>query len=458
MFVRSMAAVVLCAVSLSAFAQGYAFEWLSMGMSERPANVQRVRWRTAVEMPFAFAEITPATPSPDLSKNCRRYAAISGRHDDYDVVKMYHCVTFDSLEPGRSYLYRIGDGGKNWSEWYPFTTAAQEAAPFRFIYISDVQTGIHDHYPRVARKAAATGGDAAFVMFTGDMTGAASEWEWNAFFRANSCLFTAMPVVAVPDSHEYVRRNGESEKTLTSYWDHLFSYPQQTPGRLLSLGNCWFDYQGCRFIMLNTRELEEGSEQYRKVLLAWLEERLAHNPNRWCVIGQHRPVYAVAEGRDSDRIKKYLKPLYDRYDVDLVLTGHDHIYARMRGEQNPRGSQNLRGPVYVVSVAGSQVYMPAYHTYVERMASNTQLFQVVSVSPQNINFKVYLATGELYDDFEIVKTGNKKRFIDRAAQWPEITDMPTSTWKSYTDEEHAAFGQKRTNYIENKAARPAPRP
>lgn len=445
---RLVATIVLFLVSVSVFGQEYAYEWLSLGMSEQPSTVQRVRWRTPVEMSAGYAEITPATPSPDLWKNLKRCKAVSEREDDYGTVRTYHHVTFDSLSPGQSYLYRIGNGDKSWSEWYQFSTAAAGASPFSFIYISDIQVGIHDHYPRVIRKAVNTAGDASFIMFTGDMTSAASEWEWNAFFRSNGWLFGMMPVAAVPDSHEYVWNKETKSSSLTSYWGHLFSYPENTPERLLSLGNYHFDYQGCRFIMLNTRELEEGGDEYRGYVLSWLERLLADNPTGWCIVGQHRPVYSVAEGRNSDKIKAYLKPLYDKYDVDLVLTGHDHVYGRMRGEQNGRRSQELEGPVYVVSVAGSQVYMPEYNTYVERMASNTQLFQTVSVGAQSIDFKAYLATGELYDDFSIVKVGKKKKFKDHASGLPEITDMPTSTWKTYSEDDLHNIRAKRAVYLQ----------
>jgi len=431
----------------SASAKEYPYEWLSLGISESPATIQRVRWRTKTDLPQAVAELTPARPSPDLWNDVTLYQAESEIEDDYGVVRSYHHITFDNLIPDTKYLYRIGDGNERWSEWYEFKTTKTTDDEFSFIYISDVQVGIHDHYPRVIRQAIRSSADASFIMFAGDLTGGASEWEWNAFFQSNSWIFGMLPVVPIPDSHEYTHGK------LTTYWDHLFSYPENTPKELSEQGNYFFDYQGCRFLMINTKELLSGSEEYRAQALAWIEEKLATNPHKWCVVQQHRPIYSVAEGRSSEGIYEPLNPLYEKYDVDLVLTGHDHIYARMRGENSPKDSDRLSGPIHVVSIAGSQVYVPEFYTYVERTGSNIQLYQSVTINEHHLEFKAYLATGELYDHFLISKSGDSKSFTDKAAGWPEITDIPTKTWQVYTEEDMTRFRRQREEYLRSKSSK-----
>lgn len=446
--VISFSLVVVC---IQIVAQDYHYEWLSLGMSESPSSLQRIRWRTSVDMPVGFVEFTEAKASPVSKVGNEKIIAVSHQENDYGRKMIYHQASLADLIPGKKYVYRIGDGNQNWSEWFQFTTAKNTIEPFSFIYISDVQVGIHDHYPRVIRNATTKVGEkASFMMFTGDMTSGAHDSEWSAFFKANGWLFAMKPVVAIPDSHEYSQKEGESKSTLTTFWSHLFSYPENTKSELLALGNYYFDYQGCRFIMINTRELESGSKEYIATLLSWMEDLLAKNQNKWCIVGQHRPVYSVAHGRNSDKIRDYLKPLYDKYNVDLVLSGHDHIYARMRGLQNDRQKSETVGPVYVVSIAGSQVYMPEYYTYIERMASNTQLFHNVTIDNEKLNFKSWLATGELYDEFEIIKTRESKLFIDKTPSVEEILDLPEYTWQKYTEEDKENFRKKSKIYKSSK--------
>ncbi|MCC8187577.1 MAG: hypothetical protein LIP08_08740 [Bacteroides sp.] len=86
-------------LSVSASAKEYPYEWLSLGMSESPTTIQRVRWRTMTDLPQAVAELTPARPSPDLWNDVTLYQAVSETKDDYGVVRSYHHITFDNLTP-----------------------------------------------------------------------------------------------------------------------------------------------------------------------------------------------------------------------------------------------------------------------------------------------------------------------------------------------------------------------
>ena len=55
---------------------------------------------------------------------------------------------------------------------------------------------------------------------------------------------------------------------------------------------------------------------------------LKNNPNRWTVVFQHQGMYSMAHKRNYVKMREMLLPLYDKYGVDLVLQGHDHLYAR----------------------------------------------------------------------------------------------------------------------------------
>ena len=51
------------------------------------------------------------------------------------------------------------------------------------------------------------------------------------------------------------------------------------------------------------------------------------------------------------------KPIIDKYEVDLVLNGHDHTYARGHVPiREKSGDSNKMGAVYVTSVSGPKQY------------------------------------------------------------------------------------------------------
>jgi hypothetical protein len=100
------------------------------------------------------------------------------------------------------------------------------------------------------------------------------------------------------------------------------------------------------------------------------------------------------------------------YGVDLVLQGHDHSYGRsgLGGPTNvPEGiRRKSSNTVYVVSVSGPKMYELQKHWKFRREASGVQLFQVIRVSPERIDYEARLATGEPYDAFSLEKDRNGK--------------------------------------------------
>ncbi len=92
----------------------------------------------------------------------------------------------------------------------------------------------------------------------------------------------------------------------------------------------------------------------------WLEATLAEaaaDPTvRWTIAYMHYPPYSNASGlvgHGSDNsLRQAITPLFDRYGVDLVLTGHDHHYERSWPIRDGHVVRRGCGPVYVVTGGG----------------------------------------------------------------------------------------------------------
>ncbi|OYW80621.1 MAG: metallophosphoesterase, partial [Asticcacaulis sp. 32-58-5] len=104
------------------------------------------------------------------------------------------------------------------------------------------------------------------------------------------------------------------------------------------------------------------------------------------------------------------------------LQGHDHGYARgtaptARSKQHPKDDAT----VYVVSVAGPKMYAVADLDWVDRKASHTQLFQVLTVEGRTLNYKAFTANGQLYDAFSLTKDAKgRKTRKDLKPATPEL--------------------------------------
>jgi 3',5'-cyclic AMP phosphodiesterase CpdA len=163
----------------------------------------------------------------------------------------------------------------------------------------------------------------------------------------------------------------------------------------------YVDYQGVRFIMVDTNKEDKLDEQ-----ALWIEKLLANNPNKWTVVSFHHPFYSAGRDRDDDETRKAFLAVFDKYSVDLVLTGHDHAYARSYKLKNgEKVSKNGKGTVYVVSVSGPKMYSvnTNYNKIMAKTGGNVQLYQVIGVDGKNLKYESFTVTGQLYDSFELKK-------------------------------------------------------
>ncbi len=408
--------------------------------AEDPKTTQTVTWRTSTEVTESFAEIVLADESPEFPKNATRLTAKTILNNDGAVQAHYHNITFTGLLPGKLYAYRVGHG-ELWTEWFHFRTAASEVEPFSFIYFGDAQNDVKSMWSRVIRQAFIDLPRAAFMLHAGDLINRSnSDKEWGEWHHAGGFIHAMIPSIATPGNHEYFRDEAGT-LTVDHHWNATFNFPTNGPAG--HEGTVFHtDYQDAKFISLNSQmiNLDENS---RMVQAEWLEDVLANNDKKWIIITFHHPIYSSKEGRDNPEFREVFKPIFDKYNVDLVLQGHDHTYGR--GSNIPMGvnaQSEEATTMYVVSVSGPKMYDLTTDKWMDRAASNVQLYQLITIDGDELHFDAYTATGELYDSFQMIKkAGGKKQIVDKAINWPEKTTLPASYRERYTEEQKAAYNK-----------------
>ena len=79
------------------------------------------------------------------------------------------------------------------------------------------------------------------------------------------------------------------------------------------------------------------------------------------------------------------------------------------------------------------------------MASNTQLYQHISIDGNVLSYQSYTVSGNLYDEFQIVKSEKgKNRFIEskKIATIEQRTEIPEGAREKYTKEELQKYKEK----------------
>lgn len=383
-----------------------------LNITGEPATSMAVTWRTDTTVTESVANVTVNLPTVFLADSA---LTVTGSWQDVPgdgVTGRFHSVIFRGLKPATSYAYRVGSGSEA-SEWFTFKTAEAGNAPLTFLFFGDPQIGSKSLYARVIRQAYRATPDARLMLFTGDLVDGGSgsmlhDDEWGEWHAAAGFIVSELPVMATPGNHEHYDPVVRGKRDLNRYWRAGFTLPEQGPEGVEETAYS-VDYQGVRFIIVNSDEMIRN-EALAAAHTEWVEGLLRKNPCKWTVVAFHHPIYSTSARRDNKVIRENLKPLFDRYGVDLVLTGHDHTYAR--GMIVPDSSDtkgNTSGTVYVVSVSGSKQYQQDAKQWWQVGLTNTQLWQAVTVDGDRLSYRAYDASGTLADQFTItrMKDGRK---------------------------------------------------
>jgi len=380
-------------------------ERIVLNITEDPATSIAVTWRTDTTVRETNARISPNLPTIFLADSARTVAGIWQDISADGVTARFHSVIFSGLTPGTDYAYSVGTG-PGASEWFTFRTAEAGRAPFTFLWLGDSQGPI-SIYARVIRQAYRTTPDASFIIFTGDLVDGGSSTmlhddEWGEWYRAAGFITSEVPVVATPGNHEFYDPQVRQKRDLNKYWRPGFTLPSNGPAGLEETAYS-FDYQGVRFIIVSSDNMIRNEDLARNTT-SWVEGLLRNNPCRWTVMAFHHPFFSTSARRDNKVVRESLKPLVDKYGVDLVLNGHDHTYAR--GSALPEGVERkgkTAGTVYVVSVSGPKQYQQDAKPWWDLGYTNTQFWQSINIDGNSLTYRAYDASGAVADQFVLTK-------------------------------------------------------
>jgi 3',5'-cyclic AMP phosphodiesterase CpdA len=118
-----------------------------------------------------------------------------------------------------------------------------------------------------------------------------------------------------------------------------------------------FNMVGRRFYTFNRGSVTDGrplaqffaldSSRMDGEQLAWLEKELEVSQATWKIPFFHHPIYSSGRKHGSDlRLRREIEPLFTRYGVRVALSGHDHIYERIKPQE---------GIIYFVSGSGGKL-------------------------------------------------------------------------------------------------------
>jgi len=125
---------------------------------------------------------------------------------------------------------------------------------------------------------------------------------------------------------------------------------------------------------------------------AWLGRALRASRARVKIVVFHQPAFTSGLHNDSTSAQRNWVPLFVRYNVTLVLTGHNHDYEHLR----------VDGIDYVVSGGGGQTTYPCLRVEPGALRCvSAYHFLIVTVSSSAVTVRALKASGGELDEFQI---------------------------------------------------------
>lgn len=283
-----------------------------------------------------------------------------------------------------------------WSSQKTYTTSPPlNTNTFTFAAVGDSRTnvGVWNNISTLTNNR-----NPAFVVFNGDIvdTGSSAS-QWNAWFDNGTNLIGNKLILHAQGNHDVAA---------ASYYQNIFDLPKNnTPQTELYYS---VEYGEAVFICLNS-ETPGDTAQYN-----WLKATLAANASKkWKIISFHRPFYTVGpHAGEMDAYWNTWFKAFDDYGVDLILTGHDHLYERFKPiNRNVSttnavanyGSQANEGRCQVVcGGAGAPLYTAGTSSFLQAFKSDYH-YVIFDVTNTSLCGKVYDDTNVLIDNFCIDK-------------------------------------------------------
>jgi Icc-related predicted phosphoesterase len=300
-----------------------------------------------------------------------------------------HKVRLAGLQPGSRYSFQVvstkSGQAKLEAGVSTFTTMPAPGQPLRFTVVGDTQEKPQIN-SQVAKGMAAQ--QPHFGMIVGDFVGAGWEKDqWtHEFFASMHPLWSKTPLVQVLGNHD---------RNAMIYYDQM-ALPKPYYCYSFRAGDAEI------FSIDTGHSVQPGSEQYR-----WLEDALRRSTAKWKIAAHHYPPYSSDlddYGTDLGDVEvRTLCVLYDRYNVDLVFSGHIHSYERHKPLRN--GKPDPKGVTYVVVGGGGgdlEQFLPNPPDY-SVVRKTTHHYGVVDVIGDTLIFRAYDLAGNRIDTFEIKK-------------------------------------------------------
>ncbi len=313
------------------------------------------------------------------------------RMEDRDLMNDRYINRFTvqlrNLQPATTYEYQISPD-KNWKENYTFSTSSTDDS-FSFVWFGD--THHSPEFGKLINTAEKVHPDVAFYSIVGDLVSDGLQRDqWDDLFEFPKNVISKKPLMCVPGNHD--NRSG------LGAWMYLemFSYPKNGPVGVPTEQTYAFRYKNALFLMIDCTSPID-------VQTKWIEDQLANTDATWKFAMFHFPPYNWEEPYFD--IQKAWGPLFDKYHVDMVMSGHIHYYMRSNPMKDGKVVKSFNdGTIYAISIAiPNGIRTMADEPYAAVRAQEVSFYQYMKIEGNKLSYTAVDSNDKVIDSFTIKK-------------------------------------------------------
>lgn len=334
---------------------GWASQWES-SVSKNYEQISLTPGKTDSELNFAWYSKTGATATPvvKLATKADMSDAKTFQGTTIAAIDGYvsNRVTATGLKESTAYYYTYLNNGV---ESTPVKYTTKSFSSYKILFVGDPQIGASKgqtvstgdqlenkselntaarndalSWDTSLKTALSANPDISFVISAGDQinknvngTDPGNEIEYAGYLYPDT--LKSLPVATTIGNHD------ATNKSYSFHFNNPNVFTEETSPSVAGNGY-YYSYGDALFIVLNTNNYNCADHE------ALIKKAVAAHPDtRWRIVTFHQDIYGSgADHSESDGmvLRTQITPIIDKYDIDVVLQGHDHSYSRTHLLQN----------------------------------------------------------------------------------------------------------------------------
>ena len=350
------------------------------------------------------------------AENIQSIGATDKAFTDDGSTTYIHEATLTGLTPNTKYEYRVGYGTDRRSDWYRLETAG--ASVYDVLIYPDSQSGDYSQWEEIVKSSALRNPRTALYISMGDLVDNGEHaYQWRTWLNSIKPLSANVPLATTLGNHEMYTLDWKMREPYA--YLNYFAVPPNG-NETFNRRYYSYDFGDVHYVVLDTMLYESNHEDNHDthhpdlydVQVQWLRQDLMANTKKWTVVLMHRDPFQYAFDRSGvnravgfDDEGVLFMPIFDEFNVDLVLSAHLHSY-RNRGHVR-NFDRDASGPLYILTGIAGDARRPKWKehpldVYVapDRDKNN---YMTMTVTPNKLIVKAFLPDGTQLDESVIEK-------------------------------------------------------